>query len=52
MNENGVHGGPIRFLRARTRSLLDSTTVAENANFTYAHVDRGPAGSSLSARKF
>ena len=49
MNENGVHVGPIRFWRARTRSLLDAATVAKKANFPHAHADRGPAGNSLRA---
>ena len=47
MNENGVHVGPIRFWRARTRSLLDAATVAKKANFPHAHADRGLAGNSL-----
>ena len=47
MNEIGVHGGPIRFLRARTRSLLDASTVGKKANFPHAHADGGPAGNSL-----
>ena len=51
MNENGVHVGPIRFLRARTRSLLDAGTVAKKANFLHANADRGPAGNSLKGKK-
>jgi len=47
MNEIGVRAGPIHFLRARTRSLLDAATVAKKANFPHAHADRGPAGNSL-----
>jgi len=51
MNENGVHVGPIRFWRARTRSLLDAATVAKKANFLHANADRGPAGNSLKGKK-
>ena len=47
MNENGVRAGPIRFLRARTCSLLDAATVTKKANFPHAHADRLPAGNSL-----
>ena len=47
MNEIGVRAGPIHFLRARTRSLLDAATVAKKTNFPHAHADKGPAGNSL-----